>query len=188
VDAAGVAAGAATRAPNWNDADDEGRGPAGVVEGGLPNVNGFAGAAAAVALGLLNENAVDVLFVAAADLAANGLLIGWELGTPGIGKVKPPVAGAAGVDVLESGLGSEPGGAPNMNGGVADASANGKLGARPALIGLFPASMEGILNANSLFVVGVTVPAAPPNSSGGFGGVSAGAAEAGAVAGKQGAI
>ena len=77
VGAAGAGVGAATEdvALNWNDADDEvGGGPAGVVEGTPPNVNGFAGVAAAAVLGLLNENAVGVPFVAAApDLAVNGL-------------------------------------------------------------------------------------------------------------------
>jgi hypothetical protein len=191
VDAAGVEDGA----PNWNGADEEGGGPAGVVEGTVPNVNGFAGVAA-VAPGLVNENAVDVPFVIASALEANGLLIGCTPVTPGRVKAKAPVAGAAGVDALESGLGFDPGCAPNVNGVVvagagAGADVNGKPGAESGLIGLLPASLgaalEGALNVNGLFV-GVTVPGVLPNSGGGFEGVSAGVVEAGAMNEKPGRL
>ena len=181
-------------APNWNGADDEDGGPAGVVEGTAPNVNVFAGVAAG-ALGLVNENPVEVPFVAAADLVANGLLIGGTPVTPGRVKVKAPVAGAAGVEALESGLGFDPGGAPNVNGvvaaaGTVGADGNGKPGTGSALIGLLLASvgaaLGGVLNLNGLFV-GVTVSGVPPNN-GGFEGVSAGVVETGAMNGKPGLL
>ena len=173
---------------NWNGADEEGGGPAGVVEGAAPNVNGFAGVAA-VALWLLNESPVEVPFAAIPGLVANGLLIGCTPVTPGRVKVKEPVAGAAGVEALESGLGFEPGGAPNANGFVgAGVDVNGKPGTGSALIGLLSASLGvppvGALNVNGLFV-GVTVPGVPLNS---VGGVSAGVVEARAMNGKPGLL
>ena len=179
------AAGAEDGASNWNGADEEGGGPAGVVEGTAPNVYGFAGVAA-VALGLVNENPVDAPFVTAPALEANGLLTVLRV------KLKSPVAGAAGVDALESGLGFDPGGTPNVNGPVvAGADVNGKPEAESALIGLLPASLsatlEGVLNPNGLFV-GVTVPDVLLNSGWGFVGVSAGVVEAGAVKEKSGLL
>ena len=184
------AAGAEDGALNWNAADEEGGGPAGVVEGTALNVNGFAGVAA-VALELVNENAVEVPFVTAPVLEAKGLLTG----CPARVKLKLPVAEAAGVDALESGLGFDPGGAPNVNGpvaaGRAGADVNGKPEAESGLIGLLPASLsatlEGVLNPNGLFV-GVTVPDVLPNSGWGFVGVSAGVVEAGAMKGKPGLL
>jgi len=181
------AAGAEDGAPNWNSAD-EGGGPAGVVEGTAPKVNGFAGVSA-VAPGLVNENDVDVPFVTASDLEANGLLIGCTPITPGRVKWKAPVAGATGVDALESGPGFDPGGAPNVNGvfvtgGGAGADVNGKPGTGSGLIGLLPGSLgavlEGALNENRWFV-GVIVSGVPPNNDGAFKGVSAGVVEAGAM-------
>jgi hypothetical protein len=157
-------------------------------------VNGFAGVAA-VAVGLVNENAVDVPFVATPDLTANGLLIGCTPVTPGRVKLKGPVAGAAGVEALVSGLGFDPGGAPNVNGavvadGAAGADVNGKPGIGSALIGLLPASLvgalEGALKLNGF--VGVTVPGVAPNSGGGFGGVSAGVVDGGPMNGKPGLL
>lgn len=177
---------------NWNGADEEGGGPAGVVEGTPPKVNGFAGVAA-VALELVNENAVDVPFVTAPVLEANGLLTVCAPVTPGRVKEKPPVAGAAGVDALESGLGFNPGGAPNVNGVVVagGADANEKLEAESCLIGLLSASLsaalDGALNVNGLFV-GVMVPGVSANSGGGFEGVSAGVVEAGAMNEKPGLL
>jgi len=191
VDAAGADGGA----PNWNGVDEEGGGPAGVVEGTAPKVNGFAGVAAA-ALALVNENAVDVSSVTAPVLETNGLLTGCTPVTPGREKVKPPVAGAAGVDALESGLGIDPGGAPNANGFVVagrgvDADVNEKPEAESGLIGLLSASLsaalEGALNENSLFV-GVTVPGVAVYNGGGFEGVSAGVVEAGAMNEKPGLL
>jgi len=188
------AAGAEDAALNWNDAEEEGGGPAGVVEGTAPNVNGFAGVAA-VALELVYENAVDVPFVTAPVLDTNGLLTGCTPGIPRL-KLKPPVAGAAGVDALESGLGFDPGGAPNVNepvvaGGGAGTDGNEKPEAESGLIGLLPASLsaalEGVSNANGLFV-GVTVPDVVPNSGWGFVGVSAGVVEAGAMKEKSGLL
>ena len=175
---------------NWNAADEEGGGPAGVVEGTAPNVNGFAGVAA-VALELVNENAVDVPFVAAPVLETNGFLTVCTPVIPRL-KLKPPVAGAAGVDALESGLGFDPGGAPNENGPVVTgADVNGKPEAESGLIGLLPASLsatlEGVLNPNGLFG-GVTAPDGLPNSDGGFVGVSAGVVEAGPMKEKPGLL
>ena len=169
-----------------------------MVEGTTPNVNCFAGVAAG-ALGFVNENPVEVPFVAAADLVANGLLIGWTPVTPGRVKftVKAPVTAAAGVEALESGLGFDPGCAPNVNGvvvapGAVAADVNGKPGTESALIGLLPSSsvavLEGALNnVNGLFV-GVTVPGVPPNSGGGFEGVSAGVVEVAAMNEKPGLL
>jgi hypothetical protein len=185
------AAGADGRALNWNGVDEEGGGPAGVVEGTAPNVNGFTG----VAPELVNEN-VDVSSVTAPVLETNGLLTGCTPVTPGREKVKPPVAGAAGVDALESGLAFDPGGAPNVNGvvvagGGAEADVNEKPEAESCLIGLLSASLsaalEAALKVNSLFV-GVTVPGVSVNGGGGFEGVSAGVVEAGAMNEKPGLL
>lgn len=190
-----VAAGAEDGALYWNSADEEGGGPAGVVEGTALNVNGFAGVAAA-ALELVNENAVDVPFVTAPVLEANGLLTGGTPATPGREKLKLPVAGPVGVEALESGLGFDPGSAPNVNkpavaGGGTWADGNEKPETESGLIGLLPASLgatlEGVLNENGFFV-GVTVPDVLPNSGGGFEGVSAGVVEAGAMKGKLGLL
>ena len=179
-------------APNWNGADEEDGAPAGVVEGTAPKVNCFVGVAAG-ALGLVNEKAVEVPFVAAADLFANGLLIGCTPVTPGRVKLKPPVAGAAGVEALESGLGFAPGCAPNVKGvtaaaGAVGADVNGKPGTESALIGLLSASsgvaLAGALNNENGLFVGVTVPGVTPNSGCGFEGVSAGVVEAGTMNGK----
>ena len=183
-------AGAEDGSLNWNGADEEGGGPAGVVEGTAPKVNGFAGVAA-VALELVNENAVDVPFVTAPVLEANGLLTACTPVTPGRVKEKPPVAGAAGVDALESGPGFNPGGAPNVNGVVVagGADANEKPDPESCLIGLLSGSLSaalgGALNVKGLFV-GVTVPGVLANSGGGFEGVSAGVVEAGAINEKPG--
>ena len=95
-----------------------------MVEGSAPNVNGFAGVAAA-ALEVPNGNAVDVPFDTAPVLEANGLLT--DCTPAGREKLKPLVAGAVGVEALESGLGFDPGGALNANGPVVagGACANG---------------------------------------------------------------
>jgi hypothetical protein len=121
------AAGADGRALNWNGVDEEG-GPAGVVEGTEPNMNGFTG----VALELVNEN-VGVSSVTAPVLETTGSLAGCTPVTPRGGKVKPP--NVSGVVVA---------------GGGAEADVNEKPEAESRLIGLLSASLsaalEGALN------------------------------------------